>query len=286
MKLANRPGLDFKNVFNEFAMRILSKKIQRMVDKEGPMSSDDKMEYTAKITSELKSSLTLNKVDMTQLLVEMGIALKSHEMRLLVDAFDADGDGVVTLNEFLAFTGPKRERHGGSLQAMSSAKCCWLTTCKITGMPNAYAVSNLTRQTQRDLDRGTLQINNSNSLNNTQNSQVRREGKSKMNGERSKDNSRGGGEYADDWDGEDKDKGGNMSVTSNVSVSGRMVIREIKNGEKRMCIELRERLRREDILTKLGVIKKEGVSESKEEEDSHYNDDFDDTYVFTFKNIS
>ena len=105
MKLANRPGLDFKNVFNEFADRMLSKKIARKVESKGPMSGDDKADYIAEVTAQLKANLTLTKVDMAALLVEMGVSLKSHEMRVLVDAFDADGDGVVTLNEFLAFTG-------------------------------------------------------------------------------------------------------------------------------------------------------------------------------------
>jgi hypothetical protein len=51
---------------------------------------------------------------------------------IYVHSFDADGDGVVTLNEFLSFTGPKRDKHSGALQAMGAAKCCWLTTCRIT----------------------------------------------------------------------------------------------------------------------------------------------------------
>jgi hypothetical protein len=34
MKLVNRPGLDFKSVFNNFADKQLAKKIARLVEKE------------------------------------------------------------------------------------------------------------------------------------------------------------------------------------------------------------------------------------------------------------
>ena len=202
---------------------------------------------------------------MTTLLVEMGVSLKSHQLRVLVDAFDADGDGVVTLNEFLSFTGPKRDKHSGAMQAMSSAKCCWLTTCKVTGMPNAYAVSNLTKQAQRDVDRGVIRtMNQSQSQILAMTSQARNESRSKS----ASDRSRSKEEYGDEWD----EDGGNMSVTSSATnVAGRMVIREIKNGEKRMCIELRERVRREDMLTKLGVINAAGHCEAKD--DGNGNDD-------------
>ena len=302
MKLANRPGLDFKATFNEFADRTLSKKVNRIVDREGRMSNDEKAEYTAKVRADLKENLTLSKEEMTSLLVEMGIVMKAHEMRTLVDAFDADGDGVVTLKEFLAFTGPKRDRHGGALQAVSGAKCCWLTTCMITGMPNAYSVSNLTKQVQRDVDRGLIQMSNDS---HARTMQIRKEGRSKQYGDsprdrggdrererdsgsrssRSRGGERGGGgdgdeSYAGGWDNDDKTT--NISVSSSSSnVAGRMVIREMKNGEKRMCVELRERVRREDMLIKLGAISdlkdsNNGGKDQEENEHENYDDDFDD----------
>ena len=281
MKLANKPGLDFKNVFNEFADRSLSRKINRMVEREGRMSNDDKIEYIAKITAELKANLTLNKTDMASLLIEMGVTLKDHEMRLLVDAFDADGDGVVTLNEFLAFTGPKRDHHSGSLQSINNAKCCWLTTCKVTGMANAYAISNLTKNAKRDIDRGLLQIDMSSSISGSKlqsSIQMKKEKKMKINHDNNNINNND--EYNEDDNEENKDDGDdNRSIISmgNHSVVGHLVIREIKNGEKRMCVELKERQRREDILTKLGVIKNDRKNEGKgEEDDDAYDDDNDD----------
>ena len=301
MKLANRPGLDFKATFNEFADRTLNKKVNRIVEREGRMSNDEKAEYSAKVRADLKENLTLSKEEMSNLLVEMGIVMKSNQMRTLVDAFDADGDGVVTLKEFIAFTGAKREKHGGALQAMSSAKCCWLTTCMVTGMPNAYSVSNLTKQAQRDVDRGIIQpLNESH----TRTMQIRKEMQNKQYSDsygdrdrdrdggsrssRSRGGERGGGggddndSYADKWDNDDKTT--NISVSSSSSnIAGRTVIREMKNGEKRMCIELKERIRREDILIKLGAISnlKDNKNESKDQdgddnEHENYDDDFDD----------
>ena len=44
------------------------------------------------------------------------------------------------MEEFLEFTGPKREKGGGTMLAINTrAACCWHTTCKVTSMPNAYA---------------------------------------------------------------------------------------------------------------------------------------------------
>lgn len=74
------------------------------------------------------------------LLRQMGIVMNDNEMRALVDAFDANGDGMVTMREFLDFTGPKREKKSGTLLAINQ-RCCWVTSCKITGMAHAYSYS-------------------------------------------------------------------------------------------------------------------------------------------------
>lgn len=86
-------------------------------------------------------------------------------MNALIDAFDANGDGVVTLVEFLEFTGPMRDKNSGVVTTLKN-KCCWRTTCQKvsrnfvlylrlichriqTGMPNAYAVSDPTKDQLR-----------------------------------------------------------------------------------------------------------------------------------------
>ena len=38
---------------------------------------------------------------MSKLLISMGVAMKEKEMEALIEAFDSNGDGVVTLSEFL-----------------------------------------------------------------------------------------------------------------------------------------------------------------------------------------
>lgn len=76
---------------------------------------------------------------MAQLLRQLGIVMNETELRVLVDAFDANGDGRVTMSEFLEFAGPKRDRKGGASLSLSQ-RCCWETTCRRTGMANAYTI--------------------------------------------------------------------------------------------------------------------------------------------------
>ena len=109
------------------------------------------------------SEVSLSKADMHKLLLQMGISLKETEMRALIDAFDVNGDGAITIQEFLEFTGklltcivvcifisplpsippnlsrsiarigPKRDKRSGNSVVMSQ-RCCWLTSCRVTGM--------------------------------------------------------------------------------------------------------------------------------------------------------
>ena len=90
---------------------------------------DEEMESMRK---EWLSEVSLTKDDMGKLLLQMGISLKETEMRALIDAFDVNCDGVITISEFLDFTGPKRDKRSGNSVVMSQ-RCCWLTTCKVTG---------------------------------------------------------------------------------------------------------------------------------------------------------
>jgi len=67
---------------------------------------------------------------MSGLLRQMGILMKDKELRVLIDAFDENGDGTITLTEFLTFTGPKREKRSGATLSFNQ-RCCWTTTCKV-----------------------------------------------------------------------------------------------------------------------------------------------------------
>lgn len=123
-----KPGLDFKAAFKQFAER----KIRRR-------EASENRDYSREEREEIIRQTKLGKKDMTQLLLELGVSMKPHEISALIDAFDSNGDGVVTMQEFLDFTGPMRSTNAGALASLNQM-CCWRTTCKETGMANAFAV--------------------------------------------------------------------------------------------------------------------------------------------------
>ena len=304
-----RPGLDYRQTFTAFA----DKRLPRDMDPEERKRRQDR--------------IGLTKEQLGQLLRDMGVAMKPTEMRTLVDAFDADGDGTVTLQEFLDFTGPKREKKGGAMAALGQ-RCCWKTTCRVTGMssthptkipqctiaicsvdtfplthplnplynnitpgmPNAFAYSELTAKAARDIDRGEGPGTAAGSIISA--SGVRREQRSKMNADastsESKDNT-GEGEVENN----NQNLRGSVEGFSNTgSATGGMEIVVMKNGEKRMCMEHKERSKRYDMLVALmgrtisdrgglrkGASQGQGpslrtIAEALEEE--KYNDSFDE----------
>ena len=123
-----RPGIDFKEIFKD----VVKRKAARQGTDVSDLSEEDR--------KALNAEMSLSKADMVGVLKLLGIAMKPGELRVLIDAFDENGDGVVTLAEFMNFVGPKRDKRGGSSLSLNQ-KCCWSTTCKATGMPNAYSVS-------------------------------------------------------------------------------------------------------------------------------------------------
>mmetsp|Transcript_28821 Transcript_28821/g.48622 ORF Transcript_28821/g.48622 Transcript_28821/m.48622 type:complete len:1741 (+) Transcript_28821:136-5358(+) len=132
MKLL-RPGFDYKAAFHDHAERLWRKRVAR--------TGDENEEEKEKMIS----NIALGRKEMTNLLHNMGISMKKNEINALIDVFDANGDGVVTMSEFLSVMGPMRDKNSGALAAIKS-KCCWRTTCKVIGMPNAYAVSEPTKE--------------------------------------------------------------------------------------------------------------------------------------------
>ena len=114
MKLL-RPGVDYKQAFTDFAEKKAEKVMRRS------RAAEDKQEVIAK--------LVLNRAEMRSLLLDLGILLNEHEINALIDAFDENGDGVVTLKEFLDFIGPARDRNSGA-SSILRRRCCWRTTCR------------------------------------------------------------------------------------------------------------------------------------------------------------
>ena len=132
-----RPGIDFKAVFKD----VVRKKILKLHGTD--INTLDESEL-----KQMSEDISLNKNEMIKVLSILGIAMKSGELRVLIDVFDENGDGVITLTEFMNFVGPKRDKRGGSSLSLNQ-KCCWSTTCKVTGMPNAYSVSVIDKATAK-----------------------------------------------------------------------------------------------------------------------------------------
>lgn len=123
-----KPGLDFKAAYKLFVDRKIRRK-----------EASENRDYSKEERDEFIRETKLGKKDMTQLLLELGVSMKPHEINALIDAFDSNGDGVVTMQEFLEFTGPTRTTNAGALANLNQ-RCCWRTTCKETGMGNAFTV--------------------------------------------------------------------------------------------------------------------------------------------------
>lgn len=114
MKLL-RPGVDYKGAFTEFAEKKAEKVMRRS------RNADDK--------AHVMEQLVLNRSEMRSLLLDLGILLNDHEINALIDAFDENNDGVVTLKEFLDFIGPTRDRNSGA-SSILKRRCCYRTTCR------------------------------------------------------------------------------------------------------------------------------------------------------------
>ena len=232
MKLL-RPGVDYKKTFTEFAEKL---KRQREFKNERKNIETDESEEIA-----------LSKSQMEKLLLQLGIAMKPVEIQNLIDAFDVNGDGVITVDEFLVFTGPKRDKKGGSSLALNQ-RCCWNTTCKRTGMANAYSISNITARQKRMLNSD--------------------EKGSKVDGSRVMDGSK---LISDSKDyGADSKDGGGLRTT-----------KTLKTGEVRVINELEERKEREKILIRDSIIPEEEEDDYGQDEydDDHYEEDNDENYA-------
>eukprot|EP01033_Poteriospumella_lacustris_P002248 gene2248-1646_t len=226
-----RPGVDYRETFLDFVERtIFSKRVQNIRDEKGyyRMEPEEKMDVDADIEGlrkEWLQDVSIPRPRFKALLATMGIVLKDAEMRSLLDAFDTNGDGVITLKEFLDFCGPKRDKRSGNSLILNQ-RCCWVTTCPITGMPNGYSVSNATKRLIRQ----------------------EKERKAKESGE-----SRGGSRYDDPSTGGGADDEENAKMNHG-QVTGKMVIKHLANGEQRMCVELADRLKREELLRRFGLL--------------------------------
>ena len=145
MKLL-RPGVDYVRAFEAYVERRLKQKMAEAESKDQSFGIDAQ--------NRLRSEMSLSKSDMRKFLRSLGFDIKLTELRVLIDAFDANGDGTVTVSEFKDFVGPKRDKKGG-VSAIIGQKCCWQTTCRRTGNPN---VTPELSQLNPNLNPGTVTI--------------------------------------------------------------------------------------------------------------------------------
>ncbi|RYH06483.1 hypothetical protein EON65_42810 [archaeon] len=114
-----RPGVDYKQTFVDFVerstfrRRIENFKQEKRYYRLEPEEQQEVDQELEGLKKEWMQTVSISKHQLKTLLKQMGIVLKEGEMRSLVDAFDANGDGVVTLKEFLDFIGPKRDKRSG-----------------------------------------------------------------------------------------------------------------------------------------------------------------------------
>ncbi|KAJ1437691.1 hypothetical protein B484DRAFT_428237, partial [Ochromonadaceae sp. CCMP2298] len=142
-------------------------------------------------------------------------------------------------------------------------RCCWLTTCKTTGMPGAFSVSAPTKRAVKEQAQAKAEERRSD----------RDRGGDRDRGDRG-DRDRGDRGDRDRGDRDGDGEGDSRAASKTVSVS-LVVVRKLANGEMRTCIELRERRRREDLLVRLGLVKGVGGDE--------YADEFDDDDIIDTK---
>lgn len=280
MKLL-RPGLDFKETFIEFVeKRSLGRRVAQYKMEKGydNMDEAERKEFNYNLVDlkkEWLSEIALGKNTMAKLLRSMGVSMKDGELRTLVDAFDANGDGVVTLSEFLDFAGPKRDKKGGA-SAVLGQRCCFLTTCRTTGMAGAYCISAPTKRFLAEQSEV-----------NEQNDKMSAAGSSKKHQRSHHHDDEDDDEYGDDYEQDDDhekspaDNGGKVGINGNKSV-----LRKLANGEARMCVELAERGKREDTLRRYGLLDKNTgkASRIEEEEEEDYEDDYEDDDKVSRKN--
>jgi Ca2+-binding EF-hand superfamily protein len=291
-----RPGMDYRQVFVDYVQRtVMDRQINKFKDEKDyyrlrPDAQEELDEEIEAMQKEMLSTAALSKDDMSKLLRQMGMAMKETELRALIDAFDVDGDGVITIQEFLSFMGPKRDKKAGSSVVMSQ-RCCWLTTCKVTGMPGAYSVSAPTKRSKQAEMTKLLEEKRAARFGAT----APTAGSSKKSKNRDDEYEDDDHEYDDDDKRDNKNKHGATSESNaklNASGTGtvgniNIVTRKLANGESRLCIELRERRKREDLLRRMGLIGGNGgtggggaarreASAKGRDDDDNYEDDFGD----------
>ena len=143
-----RPGLDYEKVFVRHCKRKWFK-LERSAEEEEKDFEEvlkDKFDIdTVPTMAEALELFEMDKQDMRKIMSDLGVRMEESQLRRLIDAFDANGNSSVSKNEFLNFCNPDgnptRPAQRGDTAAVLERKCVCETTCRVTGMPNAFVVT-------------------------------------------------------------------------------------------------------------------------------------------------
>lgn len=127
-----RPNLDYQAAANKIVQR---KWLRKQTD------TDEDFEDISE--EELKPFRNFDRRDLKAFLRELGIELKHEELRLIVDAFDWNDAGEMPIEDFVEFTGARGPQNQADVRHRLDYKAppVWESTCKETGLSNAYRVT-------------------------------------------------------------------------------------------------------------------------------------------------
>jgi Ca2+-binding EF-hand superfamily protein len=134
IRFIGRPGVNFEAGFKEIVRQKFVKQLTAgNIDEE----EDTEFENTKTIP---KRFYELDAKEFMRLAKHLGFKLQPEEALRIINVFDEDGGGTVSLEEFLAFTGPKTGKARGDIEDKLAHLSCWETTCPSCGMQNAFTV--------------------------------------------------------------------------------------------------------------------------------------------------
>ncbi|KAF0689453.1 Aste57867_19105 [Aphanomyces stellatus] len=141
LKLLHRKEVNYKDAFLKFAAKKHSKAVKNGLADED-MKDEDKLQTYAQ----------MNTKEFTKFLAVLGILLQPEECDRVVEYFDGNGDGTITIQEFLAVTGEERpaQCHGDTEMALKDV-CMWETVCHECGMLNAFQMVVSTKKDKQRL---------------------------------------------------------------------------------------------------------------------------------------
>ncbi|TYZ58097.1 hypothetical protein PybrP1_006689 [[Pythium] brassicae (nom. inval.)] len=131
LKLLHRRGVNYRKAFLEHCGRKHKQLLARGDDDELPeeMADDALMARFAALSAK----------EFTKLLLSLGIVLQPEEVQRLLEYFDANGDQLVSMREFLDVVGEKRRAQcHGDTDLLLRQVCMWETVCHECGMLNAF----------------------------------------------------------------------------------------------------------------------------------------------------